>query len=226
MLYPSRAADAPRFEAPPERLSQSGETLTVAFAGTINLAGCVRSLQQLAECLEKVPGRLLVFGPFVEADAVAAGLRRSNIELRGMVPSGEMMKRLRAEADVLFVPNSFAPGDREYSALSFPSKLTDYTAAGLPLLIQGPDYCSAVRWARDNPGVADVVTQDTSAAIEAAFDRLKDRSYRKTLTETSLLVGNKCFSHAAAQHVFFNALAFSGPCAALNSQPSTVNRPS
>jgi hypothetical protein len=61
---------------------------------------------------------------------------------------------------------SFNAVDRANMEISFPSKLTDYTAVGLPLLIYGPHYCSAVQWARENPGVAEVVTADNAETLE------------------------------------------------------------
>jgi len=116
------------------------------------------------------------------------------------------MKRLRAEVDVLFVPISFAPSDREYSELSFPSKLTDYTAVGLPLLIHGPDYCSAVRWARENPGVAEVVIAEPIGALEAALRNLSQPGHRMALAEQALRIGEQFFAHAAGEQVFRNSL--------------------
>lgn len=207
MLYPSRAADAPQFVAPPDRLLKNDGPLTVAFAGTINSGGYVRALQNLAHVLEGMGGRLLIFGPLRESDAALSGLNRGNVELRGMLSSAELMKRLRAEADVLFVPQSFAPGDRECSALSFPSKLTDYTAVGLPLLIQGPDYCSAARWARENPGVAEVVSVEEPSRMSESLHCLSaNPAYRATLGTKALEVGQRYFSGDAGRRVFYQTL--------------------
>ena len=207
VLYPSRAADATCFKDPPERLRQEKSPLTAAFAGNINTPGYVRALQMLGQCLEKTGGRLLLFGPLTEAAAARAGLNQNNIKLCGLLASAELINRLRAEADALFVPMSFEPEDHEYSALSFPSKLTDYTAVGLPLLIYGPDFCSAVRWARENPGVAEVVTNESTAALDATLARLSQPAYRTALAETSLQTGHKYFSHISGEQIFYAALA-------------------
>jgi hypothetical protein len=102
----------------------------------------------------------------------AFGLRRSNIILGGVLSSGQLIEKLKNEADVMFLPMSFAPQDRQNMEISFPSKLTDYTLTGLPLLIVGPNYCSAVRWAKENPGVADIVESLDRALLQAAVDRL------------------------------------------------------
>ena len=141
VLYPSRAADAPKFNAPPDRLAWNDQVFTVAFGGTINSPGCARALKMLAASLAAVNGRLLIFGPLTSETARSAGLDGSNIVLGGLLKSAELITRLRAEADALFVPMSFDAVDRANMEVSFPSKLTDYTAVGLPLLVYGPPYC-------------------------------------------------------------------------------------
>ncbi|HWC58679.1 MAG TPA: glycosyltransferase [Verrucomicrobiae bacterium] len=205
VLYPSRSADAACFDAPPERLMNNHLPLTVAFAGTINSAGYVRALQSLARCLEKIHGQLLLFGPLKETDAARAGLKQSNIKLCGMLSSADLIKRLRIDADVLFIPMSFSPDEREYSALSFPSKLTDYTAAGLPLLIYGPDYCSAARWARENSGVAEAVTEESVAALDNALKKLVQAEHRMALAKLALQKGREFFSYNTGWNIFCSA---------------------
>ena len=172
VLLPARAPDARAFDGVATRLHGAHGGPVFAFAGTINSSGYVRLLQQLAEQLARHGGTLLIFGPLTPAQAAGAGLTAPNIRLAGLLPSGELLERLRADADVLFVPMSFAAEDRSNMRMSFPSKLTDYTAVGLPLLICGPADCSAVRWAQANDGVAEVVTSEDAAAMRAAVDRL------------------------------------------------------
>lgn len=207
VLYPSRAPDGPVFDAPPERLRQRGAALTCAYGGTINSEGYARPLRLLAETLAKVGGRLLLFGPTNAEQARQMGLDRSNVELRGMVKSSELIHRLRDEADVLFVPMSSEACDRENMMQGFPSKLTDYTTIGVPLLVLGPEYCSAVRWARENPGVAEVVAGEGAGKLAESLTRLADPARRIELGARALELGRKYFSHAAVESVFNGALA-------------------
>ena len=117
------------------------------------------------------------------------------------------MERMRAEVDVLLVPMSFSQLHASNMKLSFPSKLTDYTAVGVPLLICGPAYSSAVRWARENAGVAEVVDVADPAELLAAVDRLaRDPGHRFRLAAQALEVGERMFSHQAAWAVFTEAL--------------------
>src|SRR5207253_6403 len=117
------------------------------FGGSLVNVNDIHMLQSLAEILLKMGGRLLIFGPLTMAGARRAGLESCNIQVCGLLKSNDLIRRFRDEVDVLFVSMSFDAADRANVQLSFPSKLADYTAAGLPLLIQGPDYCSGVRWA-------------------------------------------------------------------------------
>ncbi len=207
VLYPSRALNGPVFDAPPERLKQSGPGLTCAYGGTINSEGYARPLRLLAQALANVGGRLLLFGPTNAEQARQMGLDRSNVELRGMVKSAELIHRLRDEADALFVPMSSTPWDRQNMMHGFPSKLTDYTAIGVPLLILGPEYCSAIRWARENPGVTELVEGEDAAKLAESLKRLADPARRFELGARALELGNKYFSHEAVESVFFGAVS-------------------
>jgi glycosyltransferase involved in cell wall biosynthesis len=207
LLLPSRAPAAAAAARAAGRSPAAGVALTYAFAGTINSPGYARLLRLLADSLDRRGGQLLIFGPLTPAQAEAEGLVRSNVRLCGLVSPEDLLGRLRDEADVLFVPMSFAPEDAPNMRMAFPSKLTDYTAVGLPLLICGPPYCSAVRWAQANAGVADVVITDDVDALGGAVDRLsRDPAYRASLANTSQQVGNRDFSAAAAESIFHSAL--------------------
>ena len=92
--------------------------------------------------------------------------------------------------------------------VSFPSKLTDYTAVGLPLLIIGPEYCSAVRWARANPAVAEVVVTDHAEALTTAVNRLAiNPAYRISLATAALAAGEQYFSAMVAFEILHTALS-------------------
>lgn len=207
VLYPSRAADCPKFESPPERIARNDHPFSVAFAGSINSPGYVNSLVDMAGALTPIGGQLLIFGPLTPEAARQAGLERPNIVLRGLMTSNELVCVLGNEADVLFSPDSFHGADRANAELRFPSKLTDYTAVGLPLLIYGPDYCSAVRWARENLGVAEVVTGDGPTALAEAVARLAHSPARRIeLGARAVEVGQRYFSCEAGRSVFHQAL--------------------
>lgn len=207
VLYPSRAAEAVSYTEPPDRLCDSSRPLTCIFAGTVNSPGYLQALRSLSDALVEVGGRLLIYGPFTQQQAAEAGLSKPNVEVRGLLPSNELIGRLREEADVLFVPMSFRSEDSNNMKISFPSKLTDYTALGLPLLIYGPPYCSAIRWAMENPDTAEVVDVEGRGELVAAVHHLaNDSEYRLKLAGRAIEVGNRYFSHTKAVDVINSSL--------------------
>ena len=211
VLYPSRALDCPAALAPPSRFRKNRNGVVFALCGTILFKNVAETLRRLAELLEKSSSRLVIFGPLTRSGADALGLVRSNIVLGGLLKSNELIERLRSEADVIVVVMSFSPNERTHMEISFPSKLTDSTATGLPMLIVGPDYCSAVRWAKENPGAAEIVATEDEASLQAAIDRLiNNPAYRRQLAARSVEVGRTYFSHEAAQATFHRVLNFQG----------------
>ena len=213
VLYPLRASDTAVFEQPPERLGRTTTQFTCAFAGTVNNRGYAAALKQLAECLIPFGGRLLIFGAINMADAESLGLTGPNIEIGEAPSSRALIAMLRERADVLFVPMSFAQQDRTDMEISFPSKLSDYTAAALPLLIYGPEYCSAVRWAKANAPVAEVVTIEGGEGLSQALKKLaSDPGQRMQLAQAAAATGNRYFSYEAAFGTFTAALGAEAGC--------------
>ena len=207
LLYASRAHDAVVYHAPSARVGQNIATPVCGYAGSVNSPSYIDALRSIATVLLPLQGSLVVYGPFTDAKAKAAGLEAPNIRFAGLVPSNELIARLRDELDFLFVPMSFAACDRPNMETSFPSKLTDCTATGLPLLIYGPAYCSAVRWARENPGVAEVVDTEDVDRLRAAVERLtRNPEHRVTLATQALEAGQRFFAHCAAWKIFQDAL--------------------
>ena len=126
---------------------------------------------------------------------LANGLDVDNVVMGGLLPSMELVRRLRMEADVLFVPESFEEAQSGELDLSFPSKLTDYTATALPLLIWGPKESAAVRWASSEPGVAAVVTEPDENAMAVMLKKLAaELAWRRDLGATAFEVGKRYFS--------------------------------
>ena len=205
VLYPSRASGLPIYEVPPERLAHNDHQFTIAFAGTINSPGYVKALIAVHEAMAAAGGRLLIFGPLTSEQARQAGLDLPNVVVGGLLSWSELMRRLREDVDALFVPMSFDAVDHSNMELAFPSKLADCTAVGLPLLIYGPPYSSAVRWAKANAGVAEVV--ETEDGLAEAVRRLaNDPALRQTLGRRALEIGNNYFAPDRVRAVFNRAI--------------------
>lgn len=206
VVYVSRAENSPEFDDIPDRCKSKDSPLVCAFAGSINSGAYARSLATLAEVLQTIDGKLLIYSSLTQESIRNNRLDTANITVRSLIPFKELISELRHEADVLFVPMSFEKWDRANMEIAFPSKLADYTATGLPLLIFGPFYCSAVCWARDNPGVAEIVDQQDASALNNAIGKLADAKYRGVLGQKSLEIGRQFFSHPAVTQQFYQVL--------------------
>ena len=206
VFYPSRAQDCFDFDVPPARLSRNNKPFTIAFAGTINSQGYIQALKSLQQALKQVDGQLQIFGPLTSAEARRINLDDPNTEICGFSTWSDLLLLIRTEADALFVPMSFDAADRVNMEMAFPSKLADYTAAGLPLVIYGPGYCSAVAWARENPDVAEIAENEDQ--LSNAIQRLaNDPDHRVRLGDRALAVGRKYFTHETARQMFYQALS-------------------
>jgi hypothetical protein len=191
VLYPSRALDTSVFTEPPGTLGRHCEPFTVAFAGTVYPL-YVDGFRRIAAALRATcAGRLLVYGPG-PPEAIHSLLQEPNIELRGRVSTvAELTQQCRGEAHAMFVPMTYLIEHRPNVEVGFPSKLADCTAMGLPLVIDGPEYCTAVRWARDNPGVAEVTTEGSIDGLATCLRRLQDPAHRIRLAREAISRGNQ-----------------------------------
>jgi len=177
--------------------------LTFAYAGSVANAAYSNALTLLADVLEPLGHRMLLFSTWGQDTIRNLRLNRSHITVKPPAKPGSLVTDLRDQADVLFVPMSFEPGDALHVQTSFPSKLTDYTAAGLPLLIRGPRNCSPIKWATDNPGVAEIAVDLNMDSLKQAIENLtRDPQHLWSMGNAALLAGNKYFSHTAAEKAF------------------------
>ena len=58
---------------------------------------------------------------------------------------------------------------------SFPSKLPEYAQFGKPIVIWGPEYCSAIKWGREGDRAV-CVSDKNPTALVSALEKLKDSS--------------------------------------------------
>ena len=205
VIYPTRSRDARAASEPAARLREHSGPFTVAFAGSLN-SGHLDVAGRLVRWLERNGGRLQIYGAMV-SNTERDWLRSPNVTMETFVPSDQLAHVLRQRADCLLVPMPFDERERLHTVLGFPSKIADYTAVGLPLLIAGPPYSSAVGWARANPGVAAIVDQLDGDLLDQTLTRLEtDSEWRWQLAATALRVGEQQFSHARGHRQLLEAV--------------------
>lgn len=203
VLMPTRAKDAVVFRDAKVRDSLAEPGFTVAYGGTVTLAAYANAIHMLATSLEPLGGRVLLYTPLSDNQLRALSLDLPNIVHRGLVPSADFITQARAEADALFVPMSFEESQRKNMQVAFPSKFTDYTCVGLPLIVHGPDYCSAVRFAQEHAGLACIITTLEQTGFTQAIRELANSpKLRVDLAARAIEVGEACFSIEAGSQRF------------------------
>lgn len=209
VLYPTRSADLVVAAAPPERLGHVGGSLTVAFAGTLH-PGQVAPLRLMVDALRQIQGRLLIFGPMSEGELRSADLLEPPVEFRGMRTANDLLEEVRREAHLLYTPLPFSEAWRGNASMGFPSKLTDYTAAGLPILIHGPPWSAAVKWALQEPASFLVLeSMDRDVLVQELSALHADAALRLRLGRAALEIGARCFGIEPARRIFHQSLTSS-----------------
>jgi glycosyltransferase involved in cell wall biosynthesis len=210
VLYPPRAADLPTFDAPPPRIGRKTGALTFAFAGSVNYGPYAKMIGALARVLGDQGHSLLVFGGIDEQIALRSGIAGPHIKRFPLLPFSEVLSQMRRCVDALFVPMTFEQDMALDMHISFPSKLTDYTAVGVPLLIWGPPTSSAARWMRENPGAGVLVDQHDEALLRRAVSQLASSgAERLAMGRRALEVGDRMFDHAAVTGQLYSIIAAS-----------------
>ena len=147
--------------------------LRIVFAGAVtdptipSIDLLVKALQSPA--LSAIQWSLDLYG--VLPDGLRQlGWEDERIHGKPWVPQQQLPAVLR-QADVLYLPYSFGPGQLRFVQTSFPSKLADYLAAGKPVLICAPSESGIVAYAREG-GFAEVVDRPSEDLLAAALLRL------------------------------------------------------
>lgn len=197
VMYPIPALHDPELPDYEENYNEEGP-LKVAYMGNLGDYGEMVKMA-IDECLDRpavrieVCGRQTVWCPKFENKVRQLGL------WHGFLPD-DLLRSWLASVDVFLVVMRFQKRLRRFMETSFPSKIPEYAQYHKPIVVWGPDYCSAVRWARES-GAALCVT-DPSASV--LVDRLESLSSaeRKFYADKSREVAAGEFNPARIQKQF------------------------
>src|SRR5262249_49729838 len=101
---------------------------------------------------------------------------------------------------------SFAPQHRRRMTTSFPSKLIDATQLGLPVIIWGPEYCSAVKWARQGHRALCVTDQNPLVLRETLEELAASPAELRRLAKSSSDAAAGDFNYERIRLQFMDAL--------------------
>lgn len=205
VLYPNRGEDSPIPRLRTGRLKETNRPV-VAFAGSLLIEGARNLLRSMVEILKPLGGHLDLYSP--PANLAQLGLLPPVVRWKGFLPPREVAERVAESAHALFLPASFYPGERTVISTLFPSKLADYTAIGIPIIIWGPDYSSAARWGLQNPNAAITCTTLDPNPVKSALLRiLNDSSEAASLGLGAVAAGSRDFDLVQARRTLYGGLA-------------------
>lgn len=147
------------------------EPFSILFTGNVYWAQ-ERSLLNLVRAMDDVrdlPARLDLYVPDATETLIEAVQNRSNINLTAAPQSA--MPRIQSRATLLFLPLSWHTSYPSVIATATPGKLTDYMAAGRPILIHAPPYAYVNEYAKKH-GLALVVEEESVEKLNDAMRRL------------------------------------------------------
>jgi len=170
VLYPIGAAlPSATAEFTPHR-PQDGAAI-VAFGGNLGewYGGMMeRLIQHSADDSNRV--RFQIFGSKATwSKKFDEWARRAGV-FHGQVPFDKLRHEM-ARADVLLLPMGFGESCAQVEHTSFKTKFLDYVSFQKPILVWGPDYCSAVRIAREFDS-AECCTSADERACRAILEKL------------------------------------------------------
>ncbi len=95
-------------------------------------------------------------------------------------------------------------------AIHFPSKLPEYLALGMPVVVVGPPSATGVRWAARNPEAAVLLDGSAPEKWSPVLSTLKDDAdWRERLGRGAVAAGEKYFRPAAIRARFREILQLS-----------------
>ncbi len=124
----------------------------------------------------------------------------------------EELKREMAAADAFLLPVGFDDSVELIERTSFKTKLLDYLPFGRPIVIWGPESCSAIRVAREHDAALCVTDPDPRAAVEAMRRIASDESLRVDLGRGATELYKGVLHPEAIHATFRNALVELAEC--------------
>lgn len=208
VLLPSREPGTPPGMVRVRSERAKDAPFVLAYAGSIPVREYMLRLRMAAEAVRDCGGLLDLYTNVAAATLEREGLAGPHVRPRGFLPPHELHACIGASADALFLPMSFAAEDRATMSVCFPSKLVEYTAIGLPIVVWGPEHSAGARWVTEQGGAAAVVTAPELAAFKEKLQALASGQIRaEDLARPLVEAGNRWLTHARALETFRSAVA-------------------
>jgi glycosyltransferase involved in cell wall biosynthesis len=166
VMYPNRSdALTPRPPADSAQLKHP-PILTIGYAGSMAY-GYGDRMRELMPALSTKNIRMRIYSHDTAAASIAGATHA------GGFPAAELWQKVKAECDAVWLPYAHRDHDQLLYATHFPSKLTEYMALGMPVLITGPSAATGVKWGAAHSAGTLTLPDAGEAEIAAALERLR-----------------------------------------------------
>jgi hypothetical protein len=129
-------------------------------------------------------------------------IKHPRVRNRGFFSPDQLWPTVQAECDVLLLSYSFDGEITRVYRTHFPTKLSDYCWAGMPVLASGPDYATGVRWAERHAEAA-LSTAPNTNALRPVLERLRnDGDLRSRMAGAAMEIARAEFNPVTIRHRF------------------------
>ncbi len=186
-------------------VSQASSPFKILFFGNLGVYGDL-----VGQALE-----IFYEHPEIRFEARGGGASFSNEFETRMRASGRLLSHTSdvdsfqewaGTADAFLIPQSFAKGRRLEMETNFPSKLLEASRYGKPLIVWGPTWASAIRWANDSHAALAVTKPNAENLLHAVEKIAVDAAEQKRLSKAVIQQANTDFSPNHLQEMFIRVL--------------------
>jgi hypothetical protein len=156
---------------------------TVVFAGNLG-EWYGRMLEKLVRSAEGRNIRIKIFGGNASWSKEFETYARETNIYRGQVPFDQLKKEV-GDVDGLLLLMGFDPSVAQIEKTSFKTKFLDYLIFHKPILLWGPEYCSAVQIAREFDSAEICTSEDEKSFLNAIETLSKNPGRQETLVANS-----------------------------------------
>jgi hypothetical protein len=163
----------------------SKNTCTVFFGGSLGewygpmLEDLVTTSEEVFPQLRfRIFGGLETWSRSFHEKATAAGI------FGGRIPFKKLQEEA-CQADILLLPMGFDPAAAHIESTSFKTKFLDYLTFRRPIVVWGPEYCSAVRVAKEFDSACCVTTRNPLDCAQAIEDLRRHPKRREELVQNA-----------------------------------------
>ena len=195
VLYPNRSPDlAPRAYDDSASLRTPG-TLTLGFAGNLGY-GYGTEILRLLPALREAGARVVIYSRRPAGPYAALAEAPDVCDWRGFVPSAQAWSAIQRDCDAVWLPYPNPAGSMEQLfRYHFPSKLPEYLALGMPVLVTGPSYATGAKWAIGHPAATVFSPAESLPEFSRLLVRLREQGVlRRALAEAAWSAGEADFS--------------------------------